>query len=249
MFTLYLLIFLTGLIFGSFYNVVGLRIPAKESIVAPRSACPACGHTLTPLELIPVVSYVFQGGKCRQCKTGISPLYPIMELTTALLFLAAPMLLGWTAELFVAWALISLLVIIFISDLTYMLIPNKILLFFTVVFLFIRVFIPFDPWWGGIAGAIVGFGIPLLIAIVSKGGMGGGDIKLFALIGFVMGIKGVILAFLFSAFFGAFFGVIGMMLGLVKRCKPIPFGPFIVIGTLVAYFFGDHLLDWYIQFL
>ena len=249
MFTLYLSIFLTGLILGSFYNVVGLRIPAKESIVAPRSACPACGHALAPIELIPVVSYLLQGGKCRKCKTGISPIYPMMELTTAILFLVAPMLLGWTAELFVAWALISLLVIIFISDITYMLIPNKILLFFTVVFLFLRIYIPLDPWWDGLAGALVGFGIPLFIAIVSKGGMGGGDIKLFGLLGFVMGIKGVFLAFLFSTFFGALFGVGGLVLGLLKRRKPIPFGPFIVIGTLVAYFFGESLFKWYIQFL
>ena len=172
-----------------------------------------------------------------------------MELITAFLFLVAPILLGWTIELFVAWALISLLVIIFISDITYMLIPNKILLFFTVVFLFLRIFIPLDPWWNGLAGAFVGFGIPLFIAVISKGGMGGGDIKLFGLIGFVMGIKGVILSFIFSTFFGAIFGVIGMVIGLVKRRKPIPFGPFIVIGTLVAYFYGDTLLNWYIQFL
>lgn len=244
-----LLIFLFGLIFGSFFNVVGLRVPENVSIVKPRSGCPTCGHTLTPLELIPVLSYVFQGGKCRNCHARISLLYPIVELSTGLLFVAAPYLLGWSYELIIAWTLISLLVIIFVSDITYMLIPNKILLFFAVVFLFLRLLIPLTPWWGGVAGALIGFAIPLLIAIVSKGGMGGGDIKLFGLIGLVLGVKGVLLAFIFSTFYGAIIGIIGMLLGLVQRKKPIPFGPFIVLGTLTAYFFGDAMLEWYIRFL
>ena len=125
-----LLIFLAGLILGSFYNVAGLRIPAKESIVMPRSACPSCGHTLAPLELVPVISYLVLKGNCRKCGKRISPLYPIIELMTGLLFAAAPLLLGWSMELIIAWALISLMVIIFVSDVMYMLIPNKILLFF-----------------------------------------------------------------------------------------------------------------------
>ena len=128
--SLYILIFLIGLILGSFYNVVGLRIPEKESIIVPRSACPSCGQSLSPFELVPVLSYLALKGKCGKCQTGISPLYPIMELVTGILFVSAPMLLGWRVELLIAWAFISLLVIIFVSDYVYMLIPNKILLFF-----------------------------------------------------------------------------------------------------------------------
>ena len=232
MFTLYLSIFLTVLILGSFYNVVGLRIPAKESIVAPRSACPACGHALTPIELIPVISYLLQGGKCRKCKTGISPIYPMMELTTAFLFMVAPILLGWTAELFVAWALISLLVIIFISDITYMLIPNKILLFFTVVFLFLRIYIPLDPWWDGLAGALVGFGIPLFIAIVSKGGMGGGDIKLLANFGFVLGFPLSVVTIFLAAIIAL---PISLIILKLKKTHEIPFGPFLAISAIIIF--------------
>lgn len=244
-----LLIFLAGLILGSFYNVAGLRIPAKESIVMPRSACPSCGHTLAPLELVPVISYLVLKGNCRKCGKRISPLYPIIELMTGLLFAAAPLLLGWSMELIIAWALISLMVIIFVSDVMYMLIPNKILLFFTIVFLLLRIFIPLDPWWDPLAGGLAGFMIPFFIAVISKGGMGGGDIKLFALVGLAIGLKGVLLSFIFAMLLGAIFGVAGLIAGLVKRGEPMPFGPFIAAGTISAYFFGQDVLDWYWRFL
>jgi len=247
--SLYIFIFLIGLILGSFYNVVGLRIPEKESIIVPRSACPSCGQPLSPLELVPVLSYLALKGKCGKCQSDISPLYPIMELVTGILFVSAPMLLGWGMELLVAWALISLLVIIFVSDYIYMLIPNKILLFFAVFILLLRIFIPLDPWWDMFAGAAAGFVIPFIIAIISKGGIGGGDIKLFSLIGLVMGVKGVLLSFMFSTILGAVFGVIGLAAGLMKKGEPIPFGPFIAMGALAAYFFGKEVLDWYWQLL
>ncbi|MDQ0269988.1 prepilin peptidase [Cytobacillus purgationiresistens] len=242
-------IFIIGLILGSFYNVVGLRIPLKQSIVAPRSACPSCGHQLRPFELIPVLSYLFQGGKCRQCKIGISPLYPIVELMTGVLFILAPLLLGWTSELIVAWTLISLFMIIFVSDVSYMLIPNKILLVFTVIFVAERLIIPLTPWWNSLLGAAIGFVLLLSIAVISNGGMGGGDIKLFALLGFVVGTKTVLLSFFLATFYGAAFGVMAMLVGKVKRGSPIPFGPFIVAGTLTAYYFGDVILRYYLQLL
>ena len=221
----------------------------KQSFTTRRSSCPNCGKTLSAFELVPVVSYLIQGGKCRGCKARISPLYLIVEVMTGVLFAVAPLVLGWTSELWIAWTLISLLMIIFVSDLTYMLIPDKILLFFAVIFLFLRFFVPLSPWWDSLIGAVVGFGLLLLIAILSKGGMGGGDIKLFAVLGFVLGVKLTLLSFLFSTFYGAVFGVIGILLGQVKKRSPIPFGPFIVFGTLTAYFWGEAIIQWYIQFL
>lgn len=242
-----LLIFLYGLLLGSFYNVVGLRVPVKQSIVAPRSACPKCGHQLTWFELIPVLSYMMQGGKCCQCKATVSPIYPIVELMTGLLFVSAPLVLGWSTELIVAWTLISLFMIIFVSDITYMLIPDKILLVFAGIFLLERLFVPLTPWWDSLLGAAVGFVLLLAIAVVSKGGMGGGDIKLFALIGFVVGTKVMLLSFFLATLFGAFFGVFALLLKLVKKGDPIPFGPFIAIGTLLAYFFHEQILSVYLQ--
>ena len=249
--TIYLLLFpfILGLVLGSFYNVVGLSVPMKKSFVNRRSACPHCERSLSPAELIPVVSYVIQGGRCRNCKVRISPLYPVVELLTGVLFAVSPLILGWSGDWWIAWVLISLLMIIFVSDMAYMLIPDKILLFFAVIFLFIRIFDPLSPWWDSLVGAAVGFGLLLFIAVISKGGMGGGDIKLFGVIGFALGLKLVLLSFLFATFYGAFFGIIGMMTGLIKKKTAIPFGPYIVFGTLTAFFWGESILDWYIHFL
>jgi len=240
--------FFYGLILGSFYNVVGLRVPERKSIVAPRSSCPKCGHQLKALELIPVFSYLIQRGKCRQCKVGISPVYPLFELMTGVLFAGSYLLLGWSADLIIALTLVSLFIIITVSDLAYMLIPDKILLVFAGIFAMERLFIPLSPWWDSFAGAAAGFFLLLLIALVSKGGMGGGDVKLFALIGFVVGIKTMLLSFLFATFYGAFFGIIAMLLGFVKKKQAIPFGPFIAIGTLTAYFLGREIIEWYLNF-
>jgi leader peptidase (prepilin peptidase) / N-methyltransferase len=246
---MYFFYLIFGLILGSFYNVVGLRVPEGKSIVAPRSSCPKCGHQLTAFELVPVLSYVFQKGKCRQCKVGISPVYPLFELLTGVLFAGAFFLIGWDFELVIALTLISLFMIITVSDLAYMIIPDKVLIVFAVIFAALRVYHPLNPWWDSFVGAAAGFVLLLLIAFASKGGMGGGDIKLFTLIGFAVGFKTMLLAFFFSTFFGAFFGIIGLITGMVERKQPIPFGPFIALGTLVAYFFGEQIIDWYLNFL
>ncbi|PLR72791.1 prepilin peptidase [Bacillus sp. UMB0728] len=241
-----IVVFLYGLLLGSFYNVVGLRIPLKQSIVKPRSHCPYCQHTLRPYELIPVVSYLLQGGKCRRCKAPVSFLYPAVELATGLLFALAPILMGWTLELIIAWTLISLMVIVFVSDIKYMIIPDKVLLVFAVIFLLERIFLPLSPWWDSLLGVAAGFFLLLFIAVISKGGMGGGDIKLFAVIGLALGTKLVLLTFFFATLFGAVFGIVGMLIGKVEKGKPIPFGPYIALGSLTAYFFGQRILDWYL---
>ncbi len=242
-------LFIIGLFLGSFYNVVGLSVPMKQSFATRRSVCPSCGKTLSAIELIPVLSYLIQGGKCRGCKARISPLYPIIELLTGILFVLAFIVLGWQTELIVSWSLVSLFIIITVSDLKYMLIPDKILLVFAGVLLIERIFIPLTLWWDSLLGAAIGFTLLLIIAIVSRGGMGGGDIKLFALIGFVVGTKTMLLSFMLATFYGAFFGIIGLLFKLVKRGKPIPFGPFIAAGTLTAYFFYEEIIGWYLQFL
>lgn len=246
---LYTYLFTLGLILGSFFNVVGIRIPKGQSIVKPPSHCPQCNERLRFLDLIPVLSYLSFRGKCRHCKGRISPVYPLMELATAVLFTISPLMVGWSKELMIALALISLLVIIFISDIHYMIIPDKVLLFFLVILVVLRFIQPIDPWWSPIAGALVGFFIMYAIAIVSKGGMGGGDIKLFFVLGIALGLQGTLITIFLSAFFGAIIGMVGMTIGKVKRGKPMPFGPFIALGALVAYFFGQELLQIYFQLL
>lgn len=237
--------FIVGLIFGSFFNVVGLRIPENISIIKPRSSCPKCNHILSPLELIPVFSFLLQRGKCKKCHTKISVIYPIFELFTGILFAFSFCYFGFTLEIIVSLTLVSLLMIIVISDYKYMIIPDKVLMFFGLFFILERIFIPLQPWWSPLLGAVVGFGLLLFIAIISKGGMGGGDIKLFAVLGMVLGWKLVLFSFFMSTLFGAVFGLIGMLFKKIERGKPIPFGPYIALGTFVSYFYGEILIGWY----
>lgn len=163
---------IVGTILGSFFNVVGLRVPKKESIITPPSHCPSCGHTLSTIDLIPVLSYGLLRGKCRVCGVRISPIYALIEAATALLFAFATWEIGLKWELLVALLFISLLMIISVSDIAYMLIPDKVLLFFLPFLIIGRILSPLTPWWDSVLGATIGFLLLLFIAIVSKGGMG-----------------------------------------------------------------------------
>lgn len=244
-----IIFFLFGIVFGSFFNVVGIRVPKKIPFHNDRSYCPNCETQLRFYELIPVLSYVFQRGKCRTCQTKISFIYPFIELTTGLLFAFAFIYFGFQLELIVALLLISLLMIIFVSDIFYMLIPNKVLLFFLPLFIIARIFIPLDPWYDALIGAVVGYVLLAIIIIVSKGGMGAGDMKLFGVIGFALGWKNILLTFFLAALFGALIGGMLMLFKKVKKGEPIPFGPFIVLGALISYFYGDAMIEFYLSFI
>lgn len=241
-------IFLFGLVFGSFYNVVGLRIPQKESIVHPPSHCTKCQRRLTALDLVPVLSYVFLGGKCRSCGNKISWVYPVIELMTGVLFAFAYWRLGWSIEVIVAFVFISLLVIIVVSDLAYMQIPDKVLLFFLPLLAIGRVLSPLTPWWDSLVGAVVGFGILYIIAVLSNGGMGGGDIKLFFLIGLVLGTIDTLLTLFLAAVIGMIVGFTVLSKNKQGRKTPIPFGPSIALAAVIVYFYGDLLINWYLGF-
>lgn len=247
MYTIFAGIF--GLVFGSFYNVVGLRVPKKESIVTPPSHCVNCNRRLHALELIPVFSYLFLRGKCRTCGVKVSPIYAFTELVTGILFAFAMWKLGLTWELAVALLFISLLVTINVSDIAYMLIPDKILLFFLPLLIVGRILSPLEPWWDSIVGAALGFSLLLLIAIISKGGMGGGDIKLFLLIGLVLGTFDTLLTLFLASVIGMFVGGIVLWVRRQGRKTPVPFGPSIAIAAIIVYFYGDQLIDLYINLI
>ena len=244
-YTVFALIF--GLVFGSFFNVVGLRVPKKESISTPPSHCTNCQRQLTLLDLIPVLSYIFLRGKCRTCGAKISPIYLLTEIVTGLLFAFTVWNLGLTIETAVALLFISLLMIIVVSDFAYMLIPDKVLLFFLPFLIIGRILSPLDPWWDSLLGAVIGFGILYLIAVVSKGGMGGGDIKLFFLIGLVLGTMDTLLTLFLAAFIGMIAGIIVLKVRNQGRKTPVPFGPSIALAAIIVYFYGDAMLDWYIN--
>lgn len=237
--------FLFGIVLGSFYNVVGLRIPKGESIVSPPSHCTSCNRRLTAIDLVPVFSYIFLSGKCRTCGAKISPIYFLMELVTGLLFVFSYLQLGLSIELVVALFFISLLVIIVVSDIAYMIIPDKVLLFFLPFLIIGRIVSPLDAWWDAILGAVVGFGILLLIAVISKGGMGGGDIKLFFLIGLVLGTVNTLMTLFVASVIGMIIGFIVLKVRGQGRKTPVPFGPSIALAAVIVYFYGELMVDWY----
>ncbi|MBN6186523.1 prepilin peptidase [Aneurinibacillus sp. BA2021] len=240
--------FLFGLIFGSFFNVVGLRVPKKESIVAPPSHCPQCSTRLKPMDLIPVLTYFIAMGRCRYCKAKISVIYPLMELITGLLFAAVYNVYGLTSEAVMALLFLSMLVIITVSDLAYRLIPDKVLLPFGLLFLVLRFFIhPDETYISHLIGAALGFTLFFLIAVLSKGGVGGGDIKLFAVIGLFFGYPLLLVTILLSTLFGALYGISIMLLQGAGRKTEVPFGPFIAMGSIISLFFGQELINWYVQ--
>lgn len=196
-----------------------------------------------------MLSYIILRGKCRVCTAKISPIYAVIELASGILFLYAFWKLGISYELLVAWTFISLLVIIVVTDLAYMLIPNKILLFFLPLLVILRLLSPLQPWWDSLLGAILGFSILLLIAIVSKGGMGGGDVKLFFLIGLVLGTINTLLTLFIAAFAGMIVGKLIIMGSQQGEKTPIPFGPYIAVAAIIVYFYGGELVSWYLNLL
>ena len=240
-----LLFFMYGIVFGSFFNVVGLRVPKKQSIVSPPSHCTSCKRKLGVLDLIPVFSYLLLKGKCRGCGSKISPVYPFMEFVTGGLFALSFYMLGFSVELIVALLFVSLLVIITVSDIAYMIIPNKVLLPFAVVLFGLRLVIPLEIWWDSILGAVVGFLILYLIAVVSKGGMGGGDIKLFFVIGLVLGTTNTLVTLFLAALIGSIAGMIILKRSGQGRKTPVAFGPSIALAAVIAYFWGADFVGWY----
>ena len=246
---IYSYIFLLGLVFGSFYNVVGLRIPKKESLLG-RSHCNNCNKQLGVIELIPVIGYLLLKGKCKECKSKISIIYPVFELLTAILFLVSFIFLRDNMiEYILIVVFISLLVIVTVSDIHYKIIPDIILLVFFPIILTLRLLNPIDLWFDGILGGILGFIFMYLVALYGKkrfkkDALGGGDIKLYLLIGLVLGYQIVFLSLLFASLIALIYSAIFRKKGLY-----VPFVPFISIGSLLAYFFGNGILEWYIMIL
>ncbi|TCP32231.1 leader peptidase (prepilin peptidase)/N-methyltransferase [Scopulibacillus darangshiensis] len=245
----YMSIFLVGLVLGSFYNVVGLRSVKGESVIFPGSYCYSCGRKLTYLEMVPVFSYFLLKGQCKSCNVKISPLYPILEFLTGLLFAVVFVAADSLSYMYLGWLLFSLLLIITVSDLKAMMIPDKVLFVFLLIFIFYRIIIPMTPWWGPILGFCAGFLLLNFIYIISRGNIGGGDIKLFAVIGILTGWQQVLLIFFFAVICGTMFSLVGLASGRFRSKQAIPFGPFIFAGSVICYFFGEHFLEWYISFL
>ncbi|SHN08503.1 prepilin peptidase [Gracilibacillus kekensis] len=244
----YLFFFVFGVILGSFFNVVGLRVPEGNFLSSNRSFCPNCKKTLQWYELIPVFSYLIQMGKCRGCYQSIKKLYPIIEILTGICFAVSYYFYEISLSLLFALLVTSLAIIIIVTDSTYYLIPNKILLFFVPFLVVYRIFVPIDPWWSPLAGAVGIFILMVIIIFVSNGGMGAGDMKYYTLLGLAFGYVDILLIFFLSTLYGTVISIMLIITGKAGRKSEIPFGPYISIATITVLFFGEHIKNWYLSF-
>jgi prepilin signal peptidase PulO-like enzyme (type II secretory pathway) len=240
-----ILILILGLIVGSFLNCVIYRLEVGKSFLRGRSFCPDCKHELSWYDLIPVFSYIFLRGKCRYCGKKISIQYPIVEISTGLIFLLIFSQFPITNFIFLA-IIFSLLIITFVFDLKHFIIPDQIILSAIFVSLIYRLFESYDFLLNFLFSAIGASGFFLIIYLISRGKwIGFGDVKFGFFMGIFLGFPNILVG-LYSAFMiGAIIGV-GLILAKRKKMKSeIPFGPFLIIGTSIAFFWGNQIINWY----
>ncbi|QZY56981.1 prepilin peptidase [Crassaminicella profunda] len=248
---MYLFILVLGLLIGSFLNVCIWRIPRRESIVYPGSHCPKCNTTLKPMDLIPVFSFLVYRGKCRYCDVKISMQYPIIELMHAMIYLFLYYRYGYSLE-FMEYALLSsLIIVISFIDIDHQIIPDG-LIWLGFVFAFIfnihSFFVNFTNLYNSVLGLLIGGGFFLLIALITNGGMGGGDIKLMGMLGFWLRWKWILLIMFLSFVIGAFISVCLIITKQKGRKDMIPFGPFIGFATLMTVYYGNDIIYYYITY-
>ncbi|MDR7074952.1 prepilin peptidase [Fictibacillus barbaricus] len=234
--------FVLGTVLASFGAVVGYRLPKGMKIGTERSQCDTCERQLKGYELIPVLSYLAFGGKCRTCRKKITFLYPAVELLTGALFAFSYIKYGFSAELLIACSLIFLSSIIFVSDLLYCIISDKVMIVFFVWFFVLLFITEYRGWIDAIGGGLFGFCFLFILAVVSKGGIGGGDIKLMGVIGLVLGFQGTYFTLMIASITGVLVAIVGLMLKKYTRKTAIPFGPYLVIGAMVTYYYKAELL-------
>jgi leader peptidase (prepilin peptidase)/N-methyltransferase len=269
-----LIIFLFGLIIGSFLNVCILRIPIAKSIVLPPSHCPSCGTSIKPYDNIPVVSWLVLAGRCRKCKVRISAMYPMVELGTGLLFLACYLAFGLNAEA-LKWAIFAaLMIVLTITDLRERILPDKVNFVGLGLGLLLSLFTrPVDGtalWLANhlfaypppeaalsFGDALIGAGAASgLLWLVAEGyfrargreGMGLGDVKMMAMAGAFLGLQRALLTILAGSLLGSVIGIAVITIGRKGRDFELPFGSFLGAGAMLVVFFGSSALDWYRAF-
>ena len=248
-----IVIFLLGLIVGSFLNCIIWRISVKKSFLKGRSICPKCKHQLTFFNLIPLFSFLILKGKCRYCKKKISWQYPLVELATGLIFLLISILFWNNIPLMVFLTIIfSFLIIIFVHDLKHLIIPDNVLLPAIIIAGLYRIFeglfiIKSYSSLYYLLSMAVPCGFFLLIYIFSKGKwIGFGDVKLAILLGLILGWPNILVGLFLSYLIGGIIGT-GLVIFSKKHMKSeVPFAPFLIAGTMIAAFFGTPILNWYL---
>jgi leader peptidase (prepilin peptidase) / N-methyltransferase len=256
-------VFLFGICIGSFLNVVIYRIPAGLSLIHPPSRCPQCGHRLGKTENVPVLGWLWLKGRCRWCKTPISPRYPLIEAVTGAIFLLVFWQFGYTLETIGYCAFLSWLLSLSAIDLDTMTLPNSLTKSGLIVGLVFQVIIGWhqaklsgipNQLMFGIGGAVLGIWLLETIRILgtlilNQEAMGDADGKLMATIGAWLGWKYVLVGGFLACGAGSIIGGGAILLGILGRKQPMPFGPFLALGAALALFFGDQIISSYVNLL
>ncbi len=241
-----------GLAIGSFLNVCIDRLPQGRSIAAVPSHCESCGHRLTPVEMVPVFSYMWLQGRCRDCRDPIPLRLPLVELATAVLFGYVAFRYGVAVQAVVVAAFVSILIVVFVVDLQWSLILNKVV-YPGIAFAFLVA--PWGPAGHGLPvptayvealkGVLLGGVVPLAIYLLARGGFGAGDVKLGAMLGLMMGLVPVLVALQLSFLVGGVVAILLLAFKVRRRGDLIPFGPFLAGAGVVGLFWGQNVFHWY----
>lgn len=245
----YLILFIVGLFFGSFLNVIIFRFPELHGVLFGRSQCPKCKKTIAFYDLIPLVSYLLLFGRCRECKSSISIQYPIVEIATGGLFILSYYLVGFSWVLAPYLLLSMFLVLIFVYDLRHLEIPEVFAWSFFILAIIAGLSVPNFAAGSFLLGGLVGGGIlGILVGVSNEQWMGSGDIKIGLGFGFLLGYPKSLL-FLFGSFvIGAIIGVLMILIKKGKLKSQVPFAPFLIISAILTLLFGQQLVDFYLNF-
>ena len=243
-------VFFFGLIIGSFLTVCVYRVPRELSIVSPRSACLGCHQTIPWYDNIPLLSFFLLRGRCRHCQTSILPRYPIIELSNGLGYVAILWRFGWGWESVVYAIFFSALLTITWIDWDHQIIPDVISLPGIILGIVVASTVLPTGFMNSIIGVLVGGGVLLFMAWISpflfgKEGLGGGDIKLLAMVGAFLGWKAALATLMLASIVGAVIGIVLLAFKILKRGQYIPFGPYLALGAVLALFFGADMMNWY----
>ena len=240
-------IFVFGLIMGSFLGVIIDRLPRGESIAKGRSRCEYCDRNLSATELIPILSYVMQKGKCKNCQTKLSLRYPLLEILTGIAYLLSYLKFGLTLKLVFALSFTSILIIITFIDIDTMMIHDR--FHVLIILLGILEAIIYKKNILNLVIAAFIISLPLYVVAVVTGGMGGGDIKLMFASGLFLGIKRIIVSFVIASIVGGVYAIYTLIAKNHNRKDAIPFGPFLCIGLFISMLYGAQISAWYLAFL
>jgi len=242
--------FILGTVVGSFLNVCICRLPEGKSIVSPPSACPKCGQQIRWYENIPIISFLVLRAKCRSCSLPISWRYPLVEALNGLLTLLLFLKFGVSLSFLALFIFCSSLVVITFIDLDHQIIPDEISLPGIVIGFLFAIFLPWNGWFNSLLGILLGGGSLFLVAwgyekLTGKEGMGGGDIKLLAMMGAFLGWSSVLFIIFAASLIGSVIGITAMLVQKKDGKLAIPFGPFLAFGAILYIFYGRQIIFWY----